>query len=391
MTPRTSILRIAVPLAIGLAALALSPTACGTTDEIPAACGAKLIFGDLVLSEVMGNPTGKDDGQEWFELHNATSGDVDLKGVKITLSRLDGSSDKTWKMPSLVVAAGGYVVVGNADNATRPPFMDVGYGNKLSDMVNAGAKFVIKCNTKVVDEAEVGEAKEGVAWQLSELTMDASANDKAENWCPASVLTPSPTPTIWADLKGTPGKANRPCAVPGKCMVDGEARDLRTPKAGQLLLNEVMFDPDENESDREWIEVRATADVDLNDLHMGKVKDDVPLAPAFTVTSADCLVLAKGEIALFARETGKHLNGGLPDTGVTDYDDLSMTNGKGNGVWVGAPGVFLDKVSWKSSKNGYSLARDPAKSNTWCVATDKEPYGWAGMFGTPGKANPPCP
>ena len=374
---------------LGLTVAALTTASCGSEDDIAASCAAKLIGGDLVITEVMSNPSGADDGQEWVELHNPTSAPINLKGVKFTMSRLDDSSSKTWRMPDLTVAAGGYVVFGNADDADLLPFMNAGYGNFLSDMLNAGAKFTIKCNSTVVDEAQVGEAIEAVALQLSSLNLDASANDKADNWCPATQEVTSPDPDAWADFKGSPGKANRPCAVAGKCMEGGEARDLNKPKTGDLLLNEVMFDPDGTESEREWIEVMVKADVDLNDLELGKFKDGVALAPAYTITDADCLKVKKGDLVLLAREPGKHLNGGIPD-GAIGYDSLSMTNSKGHGVWIGM-GPVLDAVSWSTSKNGHSFARDPAQADKWCAATDNEPYGWAeDLYGTPGKANPPC-
>ena len=84
-----------------------------------------------MISEVLANPTGKDDGQEWFEVHNATAKPVNVKGVKITLSRLDGTGDKTWRLPALTIEAGGYLVLGNSDDAERPPYVHAGYDNKL--------------------------------------------------------------------------------------------------------------------------------------------------------------------------------------------------------------------------------------------------------------------
>lgn len=381
-----------IMLALGLAVA----TGCAADDDGATSCGAKLIFGDLVITEVMANPSGKDDGQEWVEVYNPTAADIALKGVKLTMSRLDGSSSKTWKMPNLTVAAGAYVVFGNSETDGVPPFVTAAYGDSLSDMVNAGTIFTLKCNGTVVDQVTTGEATEAVAVQLSSLNMDASANDKAENWCAASTAHVSPEPTLWADFKGTPGKANRPCAVEGKCMVEGEARDLVLAKAGDLQINEVMFNPTGTETEREWIELLALADVDLNDLELGKAKDEVALPPAFTLTSADCLMVKKGDIIVLAREPGKDLNGGLPD-GSTGYSSLSMTNTKGNGLWIGVGGQVVDMVTWNQDKNGYSYARDPATPGLWCLASDKDAYGWvtdkdgvAELYGTPGKANPTC-
>ena len=69
-----------------------------------------------------------------------------------------------------------------------------------------------------------------------------------------------------------------------------------------------------------------------------------------------------------------------------------------------SPSQVIDTVAygstssgWKSSKSGsaYSLAQGKTDASAndaganWCYVT--VPYGTAGEFGTPGKANPPCP
>ena len=54
-------------------------------------CESGLMAGDLVITEIMANPAGRDEGGEWFELYNPSASGVDLTGVKIEAARADGT------------------------------------------------------------------------------------------------------------------------------------------------------------------------------------------------------------------------------------------------------------------------------------------------------------
>ena len=51
--------------------------------------------GGLVITEVMADPEGADDGLEWFEIHNASSEAIDLAGFDLIYSKLDGTGRKS--------------------------------------------------------------------------------------------------------------------------------------------------------------------------------------------------------------------------------------------------------------------------------------------------------
>ncbi|MCO4764535.1 MAG: lamin tail domain-containing protein, partial [Myxococcales bacterium] len=272
--------------AMSLLATVAMMTACGSDGDEELSCQSGLIFGDLVITELLANPKGADREHEWIEIYNATSNPVDLKGVRLMRARADGSGSKTYKLPSLIIEAGDWIVLGNRDNdeTTLPAFVDHGYGKKLGDMGNSvpktepgepaalgAGKLSLKCNSTVVDEVIFGAAKDGVSWQLSSLKNDATANDSAANWCLSTAEHTSADTTKYEDFKGTPGAANRPCSVAGKCLDNGEPRLPKTPQKGEVLINEVMFNPIGSETSQEWIELVAKADVDLNGLEFGKV------------------------------------------------------------------------------------------------------------------------
>ena len=67
--------------------------------------------GDLVISEVMANPSAVTDTQgEWFELFNTTVSDIDLNGL--TLKDLGGDSHTISSIEPLIISSGAYFVLG---------------------------------------------------------------------------------------------------------------------------------------------------------------------------------------------------------------------------------------------------------------------------------------
>ena len=112
---------------LGLApALLASACANGADDD---ACPAGLLPGDLVISEIMANPPGADSQQEWFELYNASSSDINLEGLVLVSSAVDGASAKPHTMGDVTLAGGEYLVVGNMIEEVLPDHVDYGYGN----------------------------------------------------------------------------------------------------------------------------------------------------------------------------------------------------------------------------------------------------------------------
>ena len=75
---------VALPLVSLLASFALG-CASGDDDDGATACGGGLLAGDLVLSEVMANPAGDDDGSEWWI--QVARGDDDINTIVLRLSR----------------------------------------------------------------------------------------------------------------------------------------------------------------------------------------------------------------------------------------------------------------------------------------------------------------
>lgn len=366
--------------------LAVPLGACGGGGNGSGAeCSANMLPGDLVITEVMANPAGKDDGQEWFEIYNATSAPIDLTGVVLAAGHSDGTSEKTHTMDQVVIDADDYLVVGGVLPELKPDYVDYGYGGDLT-LGNSGGKISLRCADTEVDSAVYPDAgDDGVSLGLDgNKAPDSLANDSAENFCPATV-------EFTGGNFGSPGEPNEACNVvtPGQCNDEGTMRPVVTPQVGDLIVTEVMPNPAAvNDSEGEWFEVYATRDVDLNGLVAGKT----PGSPSLNIDQADCLSVSAGTYLVFERNSDSTTNGGLPTATATFNFGLVNTAGS---LFIGVGDTVLDQITWSSSTAGASRALDPGALDP--TANDDD-ANWSdcgavygdGDKGTPGASNDLC-
>ena len=136
-------------------------------------------MGELVVTELNGSVPGA----EWIELYNASGATIDLTGVRVTLTKLDGSSTETFvvqqgDLPAL--DAGAYVAV---------PVPDELPGGAGVDVITCG---------RLVDRMIYRNlpADGSLAFDGDVDPPDAVANDDEPSWCPEM---------------DTPGERNPPC------------------------------------------------------------------------------------------------------------------------------------------------------------------------------------
>jgi hypothetical protein len=392
----------AAPSLLVIAALG-ALVACGPSgDDTPGECADSILAGDLVVSEVFADydapdgGSGADDGKEWFEIYNNADRPIDLTGLTITHARIDGGMAKTHVVGSVTLASDEYLVLGNTLPDLVPGFVDYGYAEALGDLYNTGGgRITLSCGASEIDHADYDMVDAGVSRQFDGGGRpDYTANDELANWCAA---TEDGGDEFDPGNFGTPGSPNEDCAIviAGQCNDQGTMRDTIPPAVGDLVLTEVMPSPELASDDTaEWFEVLATRAVDLNDLILDRADDSAGGDP---VTSEDCIHLAAGSYAVFARSADTTMNGGLG--AVAGEFDFTLVGGS-----VASPGdvqllygtTVLDSFTWTRSTNGEALQVDPDSANAtdndleanWCDATMT--YG-AGDLGTPGAGNDECP
>lgn len=347
------------------------------------ACGANLLPGDLVITEIFANPAGADEGNEWFEIYNATETAIDLSGMILQSAKDDGSGLKEHPIVGLGVEPGAYVVVGGVIEDARPDHVDYGYGNDLGDLRNTAGTLTVACGENTIDTVLYQEATDSTARGLDGTrTPDATVNDDLTLWCDATTM-------FTAEIIGTPGGANDPCTptgVPTTCTEDGTARDVIAPQIGDLVISEFHADPQIVDDDAgEWFEIYSGARVDLNGVSFGRVVGE----PDGNIGSAECITMEPGSYFVVARGDDPAANGGLPV--VDALFDFALGNTTGS-LFLGYGEDILDEIAWTGSDPGAASALDPDFLSTdgndnpdaFCAAVT--PYG-DGDLGTPGAAN----
>lgn len=357
-------------------------------------CDDSLLAGDLVITEVFADAkappggSGTDEGKEWFEVYNATSRPVELKGLTITHSRPDGSRAKSHVMADITIAPGQYLTLGNSADDLLPAYIDYGYSADLGDMFNTdGGKLALACGGTEIDAANYDSIEEGHSRQLTAgQPPDYTLNDDAASWCEASVAE------FETGNFGTPGSESD-CSpvVVGLCNDGGVMRDAVAPMPGDLVITELMPKPSSvSATVGQWFEVLVTRDIDLNGVVVDRANDS---SAGEEIASSDCISVSAGSYVVFARSGDTSMNGGLTTVGTfpfsinpTSTPDLQLTYG----------GTLLDSVTWTTSTSARSLSLDPdfltpSGNDDAANFCDGEAVYNGNDRGTPGAENPQCP
>jgi len=167
--------------------------------------------GEIVISEVMYNPSGTETKEEWIELHNTAATARDLSGLVLK----DGTSPVHTHTirAGTVIAPGAYVVFASEEAgaiAAKVPAGVVVYeynkGLATADRLTLGnsdsGSIVLLSGATEIARAKygalgLGNAANGVSIQLKTLTYAGAG--VAANWCKSS------TPWVTGSDKGTPG------------------------------------------------------------------------------------------------------------------------------------------------------------------------------------------
>jgi hypothetical protein len=342
--------------------------------------------GDLVITEIMANPAGRDEGFEWFEIFNPSTSGVDLTGVKIEAARADGTGQSEHKIAGATVRPGEYLVLGGMLDEVKPAWVGYAYGADLESLRNAGGTLALYCDQALIDSVLYLETTEGHSQGFDGTkTPDSIANDNTDDWCDSRT-------EFDTDSYGTPGADNDPCdsdLPPTSCKENDVVRDVIAPAAGDLVITEFMPNPDAvDDGLGEWFEIYVGRNIDLNGLQLGRVEGDWEEQ----VSSLECITVTSGSYLLFARDSSPALNGGLP--AVDRVFDFTIANTAGT-LRLGYGGELLDAVVWTGSHTGASTALDPELTDItmndnedhWCAG--EAVYG-DGDMGSPGAANPTC-
>ncbi|MDP2313436.1 MAG: lamin tail domain-containing protein [Pseudomonadota bacterium] len=395
------------------------PDVDGDTDTEGAVVG-------VVISELMTNPDAvEDDLGEWFEVTNTGGTSVTLDGLEVRDDDDDGFTVST-----LTLAPGAFAVFGaSADTAVNGgAAVDHAYDVGIFKLGNDGGRVALllagaELDAVLYDATFPGE--KGQSLTLSAAALDPASNDDAGAWCAG-------TTAYGAGDRGTPGATNDACeggdtdtdtdidgdgdgdgfgdddcdpedpdAYPGAPEVengtdddcDGHV-DERAPNEGDLVLTEIMKDPDPTPDETgEWFELTNVADVAI-ELDGLTVTDEG--GTGFVLATND--VLDPGAVYVLAVSADTALNDGVTPDYVYSVADLRLGNGDEQLV-LSFAGETIDQVAYDEDfpdEAGKSLSLDPSAftaadnddAEEWCEGDGD--YGTEGNQGTPGEWNDEC-
>lgn len=309
--------------------------------------------GELVINELLVDPSGTDRYKMWIELAVASSAAVDLNGLSIValsndVSRADLSA--TIAAGACVAAAPGELVViaqsldplqnGGVSPTVALPQLKFGQAH----FARGGAVELRRAET-LIDRAQIPAVRQtlngpspadcavhaqqatcevlagapgqatGCRWDTwaaaggrclgvyvaagRSLGVDLAARgDAALNDARGSLcVAPDTAEGNFAGL-GTPGQANWPCGT-SMCRDTEGIRPTVFPAAADLIITEVLANPEGDDRSGEWVEVYALADgVDLNGLTLEVHRLDGSGQRAAIFAAADCVTLAAGQYGL---------------------------------------------------------------------------------------------
>lgn len=184
---------------IGFTVVAMALAAVACTREPMAECPA-IDPGALVITEFRGPQNPEDTLGPWVEMHNTTSGTLDLEGLKVRFRKVDGSGEVPIIVRrSVTVAAGGYVVLGLvSDEFDRPTHIDYGFGDDFRQTFLATAAVDVESCGERIDRARYENLPKTGTYSFGG-TPSADNNDVLTMWCAN------------ATSSGTPQEANPPC------------------------------------------------------------------------------------------------------------------------------------------------------------------------------------
>lgn len=160
--------------------------------------------GDIVISEIMKNPSATDDNDgEYFEIHNpSTTATYNLVGCTIT----SGTNGPYPIDASLEIGPGEYKSLARTTSAGFTP--DYVYDSRFN-LGNGSDDAQVSCGGTLIDIVAYDGGTDfpdpnGASMNLSPAALDATSNDTGSNWCES-------TSDLGNTDLGTPGAANDTC------------------------------------------------------------------------------------------------------------------------------------------------------------------------------------
>ncbi len=327
---------------------------------------------DIIITEFMPNPEGSDTIGEYIELYNRTDQDLSLDGLKII------RDDSSWNIPSgNTINANSYFVIARSSSAANGNVDAIISSMSFS---NTGDHTItIEIGDLALDTVTYSGSIEGQVKQLDINKYDTEFS-----------------PNNWCDKDGSPKAENLLCndvdpceninCNNGECVADAsgyicvcqpgfggnncEICDEANPDCprmanpNDLVITELMINPDGSDSLGEWIEIYNATDHKIKLENVKIQKDSI----VYNVNLINT-VINQGAYYLIAR------NSSIPNADAISSFSLNNTGAHTISLLVNS--FIIDTISYESSKSAISFQLDASILSTdrnddvnfWCDGT----------------------
>ncbi len=325
---------------------------------------------DVVINEVAWMGTGADANDEWIELYNPGSTDIDLSGWRLTDN---GDIDKVLNG---IIPANGYYLLERTDDDPIDLPADEYYTGGLNNTVEILELWDSSSTPVLIDTAN----KDGTNWNAGDNTTKASMErvaviaDSSTAWASNNGITVNGLDAGNNPLRATPKQANSVGYIPLS-----------------IIINEVAWAGTEAYFGDEWIELYnpSAYPISLDGWRLASDSGNVDIFLSGTLANGAYLLLERGSDGNATNIIGQTYDSGLlEDSGDTlrllapDRTEIDTANGDG-GAWSHG------RISPASSMERMSTASD--SDTNWVTninqhATTKDAAGNF-IYGTPGEEN----
>ncbi|MCK5787376.1 MAG: lamin tail domain-containing protein [Chlamydiia bacterium] len=162
----------------------------GTPGAVNDDCVACVNEGDVIISEIMRNPTTPESSREWIELYNTTDADINLKSWRVADDNVagEGFSIKPADDADLILPAKGYLVLANNDDSSVNGGVTPDYVYDPSLTLGNGIDGLqLYCNANLVDaviwdDGTIFPNTDGKSMSLMVDKLDHVSNDAGTSW-----------------------------------------------------------------------------------------------------------------------------------------------------------------------------------------------------------------
>jgi hypothetical protein len=142
--------------------------------------------GLVIITEILNNADGNDDGKEWFEIYNTSDSAIDLQDWTVT----DEGSNAFTISESLVIEAGGFLVLGEETDPALNSGAEVDYAwgtNTNFTLGNGDDEVILSCGGVIIDmvaydNGDTFPDPNSFSMALSSDAYNSIDNDLGENW-----------------------------------------------------------------------------------------------------------------------------------------------------------------------------------------------------------------